>query len=202
MVRLLLEQGGAGVDVQDNTGRRPLHFAAQNNAHDIVKMLLAAGASVECVSQRGLTPLDVAAYAAPLPGQKESLDTVQALLAAGALGTTPHPWNAQTALHAAAFLGRQRVVDVLLEHGGSNDANSYLQFGDGIGERARATRKPNEEAQAAAYEGALTEQPSNVAALLRLAAVHARLHARQICRARLAQAQQTYLNEPGTSEHE
>ena len=39
------------------------------------------------------------------------------------------------------------MVDVLLEHGGSNDANSFLQFGDGIGERARATRKPNEEAQ-------------------------------------------------------
>ena len=89
MIELLLQAGHASVDAEDNTGRRysvylldwhkstntdaegacsPLHFAAQKGAHACVEALLAYASSVDTPSSRGLTPLDVAAYAAPPPG--------------------------------------------------------------------------------------------------------------------------------------
>ena len=48
-----------------------------------------------------------------------------------------HPLNGQTALHAAAFQGRQEVVDMLLDHGARKDSRFFLQAGDGLGERER-----------------------------------------------------------------
>ena len=72
-----------------------------------------------------------------LPGREDSLASVAALLRAGASVTTAHPWNGQTAAHAAAFLGREELVDLLLRHGAVEDSRLCLQTGDGIGERAR-----------------------------------------------------------------
>jgi ankyrin repeat protein len=103
MAEVLLVRGHASVDAEDNTGRRPLHFAAQTGAHDTVVLLLAHASSVDAPSSRGLTPLDVAAYAAPPRGRPDSLDSVRALLGAGASVSSVHPWNGQTALHAGTI---------------------------------------------------------------------------------------------------
>jgi hypothetical protein len=101
-----------------------------------------------------------------------------------------HPLNGQTALHAAAFLGQQEVIDMLLGHGAPKDTRFFMQTGDGLGERDRefffgerardafffgASTLP---AQAAAYQAAIRASPQNLEAYLRLASVQALLEAR------------------------
>jgi hypothetical protein len=85
-----------------------------------------------------------------------------------------HPLNGQTALHAAAFLGQQEVIDMLLGHGAPKDTRFFMQTGDGLGERDRefffgerardafffgASTLP---AQAAAYQAAIRASPQNL----------------------------------------
>ena len=101
-----------------------------------------------------------------------------------------HPLNGQTTLHTAAFLGQHDVVDMLLEHGAPKESRLYLQTGDGLGRRERefffgdrardsilfgVSSLP---AQAAAYQAAIRASPLNLEAYLRLAAVQARIEAR------------------------
>ena len=170
MADMLLTRGRASVDAEDNTGRRSLHFAVQHGAHETVKVLLAHGSSVDKPSSRGLTPLDVAAYAAPPPGRPESLASMQALLSRGASVTSAHPWNGQTALHAAAFLRRQSVVDLLLGHGAVKDCRFWLQMGDGLREGSHELEEGSGGAEGC-YLEAIGCQPNNLDAHLRLANV-------------------------------
>jgi hypothetical protein len=128
---------------------------------------------------RGLTPLDLAIYrGAP----SACLD---ALLSKGAVVAT-HPWNNQTALDAAAFLGRREVVEKLLAHGAMSDARLHLQWGGGLGERQGAPgglQNYNLQAQAVSYLAAIRDAASQsdtqtqLAALERLGSVQARLAA-------------------------
>lgn len=48
---------GADVDLADKHGFTPLHFAAQGNAAEAVRLLLAAGAVVDLPDEFGDTPL-------------------------------------------------------------------------------------------------------------------------------------------------
>ena len=60
-VAMLLDLG-ANVNCQNDTGFRPLHFAAQWNNPAVARLLLSRGAIVDCQHYAGFTPLHLAAY--------------------------------------------------------------------------------------------------------------------------------------------
>jgi ankyrin repeat protein len=176
----LLLQSRAATDCSDNIGHHALHLAATLGSPELVHVLLKHGAPVNQACSRGLTPLDLAIY------QGAPSACLEALLSKGAV-VARHPWNNQTALDAAAFLGRREVVDMLLAHGATSDARLHLQWGDGLGERqgARGGGGGAEylQAQAVSYLAAIRDAASQsdtqtqLAALERLGSVQARLAA-------------------------
>jgi ankyrin repeat protein len=62
-VRELLEEGINPNSCEDRARVTPLHFAAQNNALKIAKLLIAAGADIVAENKEGDTPLDIAVRA-------------------------------------------------------------------------------------------------------------------------------------------
>ena len=154
------------------SGRGALGVCMQDKLDELLQKLGAE--SFE--RNAGLTPLDLAIYSLQT---RQTTARLEALLSKGA-AMARHPWNNQTALDAAAFQGRQDVVDMLLAHGAIPDARLHLQWGDGVGERKGADYL---QAQAAAYQAAIREAASqsdtqtHVAALERLGVVQTRLGA-------------------------
>ena len=53
---VLLIKYGCNVDIRDQKGTRPLHFAAQNNSKAIGKLLISKGANVDAPDNQGRTP--------------------------------------------------------------------------------------------------------------------------------------------------
>ena len=172
---LQLLANGAATDARDSLGNSPLHLASFKGSPALVSALLAHGAPVNALCARRLTPLDVGVY------KEAPRACIEALLAKGAI-LERHPWTRQTALHAAAFLGRRDLVDLLSAKGLGADASVHLQTGDGLRERAgceSGTCSNSFEAVAAAYGDALAcngadEEVAGIkaAALLRLGRVH------------------------------
>lgn len=58
-LRALLASG-ADIEATDDSGWRPLHFAAQKGSVDVVEMLVEAGATIDSTNNKGDTPLGVA----------------------------------------------------------------------------------------------------------------------------------------------
>lgn len=213
---LLLERG-ADAACNDSRGITPLHIAAGRGASSMVQVLLrASGVRVNAVSSGGLSPLDVAVYGtptaggAPIAGGTIAADgsvasdskiaslldpttALEALLDGGASVDASHPWTGQTALHAAAYLGRQSWTDLMLKHGHDSletnqrgdDYKRHVQRGDGLEQRAQMTGKlaPKSgmrlaqvhDAACAAYEAAIQLAPTSAMAYSRLGTVQARL---------------------------
>ncbi|XP_061085413.1 LOW QUALITY PROTEIN: cortactin-binding protein 2-like [Conger conger] len=106
-VKLLLA-AGAGADVADERGFRPLHTAAAHGQARCVEALVAVVTDVDRVAAGGQTALFLACGSG-------SSETVRALLEAGAdrtLVTT----DGRTALHAAAGVGHVTSLELLLSH--------------------------------------------------------------------------------------
>jgi ankyrin repeat protein len=59
-VRLLKEAGGQ-INVQSNNGTTALHAAASHGWNDTIRYLVASGAALETLDEKGLTPIDYAA---------------------------------------------------------------------------------------------------------------------------------------------
>jgi ankyrin repeat protein len=77
-----LIQGGAQVNAVDDDGSTPLHYAAYQKspeAADIVKLLVAAGADVNVLNRRHISPLRRSIGRLPI-----DLEIVRTLLGAGA----------------------------------------------------------------------------------------------------------------------
>ncbi|BBX29096.1 ankyrin repeat domain-containing protein [Mycolicibacterium alvei] len=70
---------GADPNPVDNVGMTPLHFAAQSDSVDVVKILLDAGADVNAVAEDRHTPL----YPAVRNTNGKRADIVALLMAAG-----------------------------------------------------------------------------------------------------------------------
>jgi hypothetical protein len=95
------------------SGRGALGICMQDKLDELLQKLGAE--SFE--RNAGLTPLDLAIYSLQT---RQTTARLEALLSKGA-AMARHPWNNQTALDAAAFQGRQDVVDMLLAHGAIPD---------------------------------------------------------------------------------
>ena len=207
----LLLQSGANASACDSRGMTPLHLAAQRGAAEIIGLLLAKGADANAVSSHGFSPLQVAIYKAPTAGGAplaggalsadgvpnadpkiakllDPLHTVEALVAGGANLSTAHPWTGQTAAHAAAYLGRDSWLSLMLSQGGAavaEDARRHVQRGDGLEQRAQSKGRAAlssllrvARVRAAAcdeYEAAIKLAPNRAIAYQRLGAAQARL---------------------------
>jgi hypothetical protein len=113
----LLLAAGADVNVRDNKGHVPLHWAAGNSARQhLVQRLIASGAHVDAVSDDGSTPLHHAA-------RTGCADAACLLIRAGAEvnlrdSRLPHCFSGYTPLEAAvAFSENVKVFPILLRAG-------------------------------------------------------------------------------------
>ncbi|MGB9458652.1 MAG: ankyrin repeat domain-containing protein [Bryobacteraceae bacterium] len=100
-VKRLLSDDPRLVRATDDHLKTPLHWAAEHDHHDVVEMLLHAGADLEATTSWGATPLD---WAATMGSTK----VADLLLARGAKGMN---------LVAAASLGKLDLVREFLDSG-------------------------------------------------------------------------------------
>ncbi|XP_028032620.1 protein phosphatase 1 regulatory subunit 12A [Bombyx mandarina] len=110
ILRALIREGGAKVDVRDADGRTPLLWAASAGSAAAVLALHQAGAKVDDSDRDGLTALHCAAAR----GHTEALETLIGLCGARVDVSDSHGC---TPLHYAAALGHADATAALLQHG-------------------------------------------------------------------------------------
>ncbi|XP_030034073.2 LOW QUALITY PROTEIN: ankycorbin [Manduca sexta] len=110
VLRALVKEGGARVDVRDADGRTPLLWAASAGSAAAVLALHQAGAKVDDSDRDGLTALHCAAAR----GHTEALETLVGLCGARVDIADSHGC---TPLHYAAALGHADATVALLQHG-------------------------------------------------------------------------------------
>ena len=103
--RLLL-QAGTNVDIQDNSRKTPLHWAAHAGAVDAVRALLQKGAYKGARDDYGRIPLHLAAAAGKHDVLGELMDNETEIDSVDRDGRTP--------LHLAAMSGDERTVEELV----------------------------------------------------------------------------------------
>ena len=130
VVQMLIERTAA-INVRDNNGRTPLHYAMHDDSdwgwynngqleqshHDIsrcVRLLLDGGASAEAQNNGGSTPLHVAA-------SKMSQEIVQ-LLIENITNIDLRNNKGRTALHEASQRGQPDIIRLMLDHNAEVDA--------------------------------------------------------------------------------
>jgi ankyrin repeat protein len=108
-VRELLAAGGSASDVDPDTGRSALHFAARENRAEVVAILIDSKADINATDRTGKTPLTMAA-------ENSAVDATKLLIERGAdlnkrdqIGGTPLTW--------ACGLGSAPTVQLLIESG-------------------------------------------------------------------------------------
>ncbi|KAJ2944770.1 hypothetical protein O0L34_g1659 [Tuta absoluta] len=110
VLRALIKEGGAQVEVRDADGRTPLLWAASAGSAAAVLALHQAGARVDDSDRDGLTALHCAAAR----GHTEALETLVGLCGARVDVVDSHGC---TPLHYAAALGHADATAALLQHG-------------------------------------------------------------------------------------
>ena len=177
---------GADVDATDRRGKTALHHAARQGQAEMVRVLLEGGASF-VRSEEGVTPVETAIYNAN--DDAVALGVLRSMLgsegsggegsasaqggataaraaAARAAVVAAHPWTGQTPMHIASYLGRRKLVELLLAHGAAADSAAYIQAGDGLRERDSGPDALAAARDAYAQAGRL--EPSSRAAAARL----------------------------------
>ena len=79
VVKVLVEEGGANVNVAGSWGRTPLSFACEEGHTEVVEMLLAAGGDPMGGAMGGATPLEMARIA----GRVDIIDMLEQVLEGG-----------------------------------------------------------------------------------------------------------------------
>ncbi|OWZ19649.1 hypothetical protein PHMEG_0006080 [Phytophthora megakarya] len=135
MAARLLLASGADVDAVEKRmfKRRPLHFAVLASSASTVRELLAHHADVLAEDYRGWTPIHGAAYSG-------DVDSVTALVDAGASVTTQLTKQRETALHVAASRGHVDVVRLLLKRRSDDDRLLEMEDEEGSTAAQVATR--------------------------------------------------------------
>ena len=113
-VRDLLDDG-AQIDEAKDDGTTALHSAATMGHAEVVRVLVEEGSWVEATGNSGATPLMMAA-------SMGHIGAVKALLDGGANPDTVHNYGKSTALHFAAEVGRDDVVQELCKRGANVEA--------------------------------------------------------------------------------
>jgi hypothetical protein len=151
----LLLLRGAQVDVQDATGRTPLHWAARESP-DIVGMLLLAGANVEARDDGRRTPLGEAADG---PAGRLS---ARLLVAAGA-EVNVQDANHQTPLMVAMNRRKCLLADFLCECGAKWDINDFGKK-TALGSATKYSRPPCTQSSTQPSPAAPSTKPATGAA--------------------------------------
>jgi ankyrin repeat protein len=115
-VARLFAREDANLDISDNSGKTPLHWAVDNAYDHLVKFLIDSGAKVNLADNEGQTPLDIAL------GQ-HAFDTMMLLLENGAKCQSHVPQN----ITEAAMLGNSRAVRKFIAAG--QDVNEKDLYG-------------------------------------------------------------------------
>ncbi len=142
-----LISGGAQVDAKGPSGRTAL-FGATRDVHlDLMRFLIDKGADVNVRDIEGASPLDEAVWSG-------CLDGVAILLARGAHLNEPETQTGATPINEAAFMGRTKVVQYLVQF------HPDLENPDKLGYRPwdNAIRKGKEDAALILLEAEPKEQ--------------------------------------------
>ena len=126
VIRLLLENG-ANHALGDCNGQTPLHYAARSGLVGAVLLLIRAGAQINAKTKDGSTPLHYAVW-------EEKIGVMEALLKAAwkariAIIDEPDKYG-YTALHLAAFLNKQVIIELLIRFGANRDLKTSQ--GEGV----------------------------------------------------------------------
>jgi ankyrin repeat protein len=126
MVTYLLPLIGA-VDVRDEFGGTPLHWAVREHKIDVTRLLLEHGADPNAIDQHSQTPLQEAVgQGAPEPEHTDlrcDCDIAQLLLEGGA-NVNSKDGLSSTSLHAAAHDGHLEMAKLLLDSGAEVNART------------------------------------------------------------------------------
>jgi len=113
---LLIAKGADVKAAEGLLGLTPLHWAASDNRHEVVGVLLDKGADVNAKNKNGATPLHLAA-------SRNSKEAAELLIEKGAdKGATDGSGN--TPMHRAAKCGQKDVLQLLLEKGADRAARN------------------------------------------------------------------------------
>ncbi len=112
---------GAKVDARDGHGRTPFHVAAFERRHDAMRALVAAGADPNALEDDRYDAVTIAAVA-------DDVETLKVALALGNRATNVTSRYDGTALIAAAHLGHDGVVRVLIAAGAPLDHVNNLHW--------------------------------------------------------------------------
>jgi ankyrin repeat protein len=116
--RLLIERG-ANIDVTGCEGKTAIHYAVEEEAEEVVALLLDNGAHANSRDVYGFTPLMDAC-------DNDHLDVVKMLVQhIGRQGVRTRSYDGTTALHCAAESGNDEMVRILLLAGADPTIRDY-----------------------------------------------------------------------------